>query len=73
MCKYCDINSNYNEYFIDPLDNQWYQEIETMEWDEYDDGFVHQKKYITYCPWCGRKLGGKKNGTETETNSVIRE
>lgn len=22
-----------------------------------DDGFVHQKEYIVYCPWCGRKLG----------------
>ena len=31
--------------------------VHTSEWDEYDDGFVHQKKYIAYCPWCGRKLG----------------
>ena len=27
-----------------------------IEFIKYDDGFVHQREYITYCPWCGRKL-----------------
>lgn len=40
--------------YIDPLDNQYYLDIETSEWDEYDDG-------INYCPWCGRKLNGRKD------------
>ena len=41
--------------------NQYYLDIETSEWDEYDDGFVHQREYINYCPWCGRKLNGRKD------------
>lgn len=56
MCKYCDDDSYECCVFIDPLDNQWYMDIETSEWDYYDDGFVHQREYINYCPWCGRKL-----------------
>ena len=36
-----------NRCDYDSQDNQVY----------YDDGFVHQKEYIAYCPWCGRKLG----------------
>lgn len=43
--------------YIDPLTNEYYLDIETSEWDEYDDGFIHQREYISYCPWCGRKLG----------------
>ena len=30
--------------------------VHTSEWDEYDDGFVHQREYIMYCHYCGRKL-----------------
>ena len=71
MCNRCDYNSPDNKIYVDPLTNEYYLDIETSEWDEYDDGFVHQKEYITYCPWCGRKLGGR-DGTETETSSVIR-
>lgn len=56
MCKYCDDDSYECCVFIDPLDNQWYMDIETSEWDYYDDGFVHHREYINYCPWCGRKL-----------------
>ena len=56
MCRYCDYESDDNRIFIDPLTNEYYLDIETSEWDDYDDGFVHQKGYINYCPWCGRKL-----------------
>ena len=73
MCNHCDYDSPDNQIYVDPLTNEYYLDIETSEWDEYDDGFVHQKEYIAYCPWCGMKLGGKKNDTETETSSVIRE
>lgn len=59
MCRYCDYNSEYNRIFINPLDGEYYLDIETSEWDEYDDGYVHQREYIDYCPWCGRKLGEK--------------
>lgn len=68
MCNRCDYDSFDNQIYVDPLTNEYYLDIETSEWDEYDDGFVHQKEYISYCPWCGRKLGGKKNGAETETS-----
>lgn len=57
MCRYCDYNSEYNRIFIDPLDGEYYLDIETSEWDEYDAAYVHQREYIDYCPWCGRKLG----------------
>lgn len=56
MCQYCDDNSNECRIFIDPLDRNYYLDIETSEWDEYDDEFVHQREYVNYCPWCGRKL-----------------
>lgn len=72
MCNRCNYNSPDNQIYVDPLTNEYYLDIETSEWDEYDDGFVHQREYIAYCPYCGRKLGGR-DGTETETNSVIRE
>ena len=57
MCRYCDYNSEDNRIFIDPLDGEYYLDIETSEWDTYDDDCVHQREYIDYCPWCGRKLG----------------
>ena len=57
MCNRCNYNSPDNQIDVDPLTSEYYLDIETSEWDAYDDGFVHQKEYITYCPWCGRKLG----------------
>lgn len=60
-CKYCDINSNDCCIFIDSLSSDYYLDIETSEWDDYDDGFVHQREYgINYCPYCGRALMEKK-------------
>lgn len=56
MCKYCDINSDDCCIFVDPLPNDYYLDIETSEWDQYDDSFVHQREYINFCPYCGREL-----------------
>jgi len=57
MCKYCDYNSKDCEIFQEPLTSEWYLDIETHEWDKYDDVYVHQKLYgVAYCPYCGRKL-----------------
>ena len=56
MCNRCDPDSPDNRIYIDSLTNEYYLDIETSEWDEYDDGFVHLKEYITHCPWCGREL-----------------
>lgn len=56
MCRYCDINSDNCSIFIDPLTNEHYLDIETTEWDQYNDSYVHQREYINYCPYCGKKL-----------------
>lgn len=60
MCKYCDQHSNDCCIYFDSLTKEWYEDIETFEWDDYDDGYVHQKNYINYCPYCGRKLTENK-------------
>lgn len=60
MCKYCDGNSDECQIWIDPLDDEYYLDIETSEYDEYNDDYVHQREYINYCPFCGRKLKGKR-------------
>lgn len=60
MCKYCDQHSNDCCIYFDPLTKEWYEDIETFEWDDYDDEYVHQKNYINYCPYCGRKLTENK-------------
>lgn len=57
MCKYCDENSYECEIFYDERNDNYYLDIETSEWDEYDDDFVHQEVEINFCPYCGRKLG----------------
>lgn len=60
MCRYCDYDSIDNVIYIDPLDRSWYMDYQTGEWDKIDNGYIHEKIYIDYCPWCGRKLGGEK-------------
>lgn len=55
-CEYCDDNSTQCEYFRDS-DGRWFQDIETGEWSDYDDGYVHQYNYgVRYCAYCGRRL-----------------
>lgn len=44
MCNRCDYDSPDNRIYVDSLTNEYYLDIETSEWDEYDDGFVHQKR-----------------------------
>lgn len=56
MCSYCDPNSPNNRIYLDSVMNEYYLDIETYEWDEYDDEFVHHREYINNCPWCGRFL-----------------
>ena len=57
MCNRCNYDSPDNQIYVDLLTNEWYLDITTSQWDEYDDDYVHQREYISYCPWCGRKLG----------------
>ena len=56
MCAYCDPNSDVCCIFQDDLTRDWYLNIQTCEWDTYEEDFVHQREYISYCPYCGRKL-----------------
>ena len=44
MCNRCGYDSPDNRIYLDPLTNEYYLDIETSEWDEYDDEFVHQKE-----------------------------
>lgn len=67
MCKYCDYDSDYCEIFQDGTDGAWYLDHETGEWDEYDDGFIHDKIYIGYCPYCGRDLENKVDFLKDKT------
>lgn len=41
MCNRCNYDSSDNQIYKDLLTNEYYLDIETSEWDEYDDGFVH--------------------------------
>lgn len=43
MCNRCDYNSPDNQIYVDPLTNEYYLDIETSEWDEYDDDFFIRK------------------------------
>lgn len=61
MCNNCDINSNECCIYINPLSNDYYLDIEISERDGYDYGYIHHREYIKYCPWCGRKLNGRKD------------
>ena len=60
MCEMCDQNSSRSCIYTDPLTNEWYLDIETSLWDDYDDDWVHEKEYINYCPYCGRSLYKKE-------------
>jgi len=40
MCNRCNYDSPDNQIYVDPLTNEYYLDIETSEWDEYDDAFV---------------------------------
>lgn len=56
MCQSCDPNSGYTRIFFNEHRQEYYLDIETSEWDNYNDEFFHITEAISYCPWCGRKL-----------------
>lgn len=61
MCKFCNYNSEYNEIYKEPLTDEWYLEVQTSEWDSYNDDYFYERVYgINYCPYCGRKLNTKE-------------
>ncbi len=56
MCEYCNPKSNECEVYFEPLTHEHFIDVKTFEWDYYYDDYVSQRVYISYCPWCGRKL-----------------
>lgn len=56
MCNSCDQDTEHCRIYQDD-DNDFYLEIQTFEWDSYNDDWFYERIYITHCPWCGRKLG----------------
>lgn len=56
MCKYCDGESNENRIWLDAISGDYYLELETSNWDNYEDGFEVIKEFINYCPYCGQRL-----------------
>lgn len=67
MCKYCDSASNECEIFFEPLTHEYFLDIQTSEWDTYNDDWVYQKEYISYCPWCGRDLENRVDFLKDKT------
>lgn len=67
MCKYCDSASNECEIFFEPLTQEYFLDIQTSEWDTYNDDWVYQKEYISYCPWCGRDLENRVDFLKDKT------
>lgn len=56
MCDRCDPHLYDSDILYDYDSKSWYLDIETGEWNTYNDDFIHQRVWINYCPWCGRKL-----------------
>lgn len=66
MCKYCEA-SNECEIFFEPLTQKYFLDIQTSEWDTYNDDWIYQREYISYCPWCGRDLENKVDFLKDKT------
>lgn len=52
-CAKCNGNGN---IFKNPMTNEWYLSVQTSVWDRNADDWAYEKVYISYCPFCGRKL-----------------
>ena len=44
---------------------EWYLNVWTSKWDDYEDEFVHEQIPIKYCPYTGKEL---KEDTVCEYN-----
>ena len=56
MCEYCDPESKDCCIFREPETHELYLDLKVYEWDQYDEDFVPYREFISYCPYCGRKL-----------------
>lgn len=65
MCNRCNYDSPDNQIYVDPLTNEYYLDIETSEWDEYDDAFVISENIF-------RIVLGVEGNWENKIREVIR-
>lgn len=68
MCDCCNPKMYDHEVYYNPTDDAWYFDIETGEWSDYDDDFIHIQRQINYCPYCGRRLRCKDKKNEVQTD-----
>ena len=55
-CEYCDSESDKCKVFKNPISQEYYLDIETLQWEDEMDDFMHVTEDILYCPYCGRRL-----------------
>lgn len=61
MCKYCNPEESDCCVWIEPLDKTWYLEVQTGEWNTYEDDWFYEIVYgIKYCPFCGKELKNER-------------
>lgn len=68
MCDYCNPKMYDREVYYNSTDDTWYLDIETGEWSDYNDDFIHIHRQINYCPYCGRRLRCKDKKNEIQTD-----
>lgn len=66
MCDYCNPKMYDREVYYDATSDTWFLDIETGEWSDYNDDFVHIHRQINYCPYCGRRLRCKNEKNEVQ-------
>lgn len=67
MCDMCNPKMYDREVYYNSTDDAWYLDIETGEWSDYNDDFIHIQRQINYCPYCGRRLYCKNEKNEIHT------
>ena len=66
MCDYCNPKMYDREVYYDTTSDTWFLDIETGEWSDYNDDFIHIHRQINYCPYCGRRLRCKNEKNEVQ-------
>ncbi len=55
-CEYCDSKSDKCKVFKNLISQEYYLDIETFQWEDEIDDYMHVTETVLYCPYCGRKL-----------------
>lgn len=65
MCKCCEGDSSDRELFFEPISGDWYLNHRTSEFDENEMDYNYDKIFVSYCPYCGRKLTNEEEVNAT--------